>query len=63
MTQSVENSLSASGDVKVHLNDGKGWRFQLRARSGEISNRFTDDSVAQRVLQVETSSGDITVKE
>lgn len=52
---------STTGDISVALKDGAGWKFSFNRVSGDVANEFKDDINAQKIMQIETTSGDIRV--
>lgn len=59
-SQDVEASAT-SGDIKISVKDPSGWKFKLRALSGDISNSLTEDPQGARHMKINATSGDITI--
>ncbi len=53
---------ATSGDISVTMPEAAGWKFSLSATSGDIKNDFSDDAAAEKIMQIQSTSGDIRVR-
>lgn len=53
---------ATSGDISVTMPEATGWKFALSATSGDIKNDFSDDANAEKIMQIQSTSGDIRVR-
>ena len=52
---------AASGDIVAKPATVQGWKFNLSAASGDVSNTLSEDSNGDKTLRLSTASGDISV--
>jgi hypothetical protein len=52
---------ATAGDVEVKLADGNAWHFDLNATAGDISNSWGNSSDGTKRMEIDTTSGDITI--
>ena len=52
---------AASGDIVAKPTVVQGWKFNLSAASGDVSNTLAEDTNGDKTLRLSTASGDISV--
>lgn len=52
---------AASGDIVAKPTVAQGWKFNLNAASGDVSNTLSEDTNGDKTLRLSTASGDISV--